>query len=287
LHIICPVVAEDVEGFGSRLGGTLDALAAAQIEYRIIIVLQTKDLDAGALAAFDTHPEIRIEITRKYSVSRARNLAMGFVEKSAGNYIYFMDASVRPTEAFWEIYKANASTRLSHWVCNMDWSDSASCERKAAKFAYHNRGLGYLFHRMYVWACVFRADLVSGLQFDEAIGPGEGTINKSGEDYLFVQHVLIKNNIRTARFYSDVSVQHLPRPTDFSKHLTYARGQGNLYRLLLFSVQAPLAFYIVYLMHTVLFVGNSILRVVLMRQNSLKIAAERLRGLVGVDSATG
>jgi hypothetical protein len=275
LNILCPVIFDEAERFATRMARILQDLNAANFNYKVLIVLQSKTADNGPLERLALHPNVIVRRTARYSVSHARNVALEHVRKSSENYVYFLDASVVPTEDFWYLFKENAASQLSAWVCSINWTDLAP---KTNGFGSHIRGLGYLFPKMYVWACVFRADVVGDTRFDEDVGPGENTTTKSGEDFLFVQDILVNRNIRQLPYYPTVVVNHPPRPEDFSKHLTYAGGQGRMYRRLLLS-PAPISFKAVYAMYAFFFLVNGLLRLFLFKEKSIQIMAQRLTGL--------
>ncbi|WP_336209831.1 hypothetical protein [Enterobacter sp. P82] len=132
-------------------------------------------------------------------------------------------------------------------------------------------------YNTYVWSYLLRVDNLKDLRFDTNYGPGVNTRYKSGEDVIFLFDYFSENNLVKVSSDKNVAVYHPPRPTDYSKHLLYAYGQGALFRKL---IKKHLSTKII--VDCILFFGNAVFRCVLLKKNSLAILLNRLKGFIGV-----
>ena len=124
----------------------------------------------------------------------------------------------------------------------------------------------------YVWSYLFKVEKLN-IYFDETIGPGNKTHYKSGEYVLFLFSYFLSIRSSEVKESNYLFVKHPPRPSDYSKHLLYAEGQGYLFRNLLFrypSFRVVKGF--------LFFFANALFRTLIFRKNSLSILKLRLRG---------
>lgn len=112
--------------------------------------------------------------------------------------------------------------------------------------------------------------------FNEKFGPGEFSSFTSGEDFLFLldYFTLHPHKKYFPRFVGE-SILHPPRPTDFSKHLAYAFGQGKTHQIYFIKNKNIYAVW-----RCFIFFGNAIFRVLLFKRKSLKILLLRIKGFL-------
>ncbi|KLN95756.1 hypothetical protein [Moellerella wisconsensis] len=125
----------------------------------------------------------------------------------------------------------------------------------------------------YVGSYVFKIEDISNIRFNTNFGPGENTPFKSGEDVLFLMSYIKGNNIKKLNKSKYIFLHHPLRPKNFIKHLTYAKGQGKIYRILL-SDNGGLYVWLMFFG----FICNSILRCFLFKKNSFNILKNRFIG---------
>ena len=216
------------------------------------------------------------------NVSAARNMGIRRAKSLTAKFIIFHDCSV--------IYPKRSLQFFKHNLDSLDESCIAQL-----KVAFHDyRFIGELngesvdemvepspftlskvnpIRDCYLWSYLFIVDKIKSI-FDESIGPGERTTYKSGEDVLFLFDYFVKGGIHSSKVALSAIVIHPPRPSDYSKHLLYARGQGRLFRLLLRSYPKDVNVW----KYFVLFWGNALVRVFLLRKNSCNILFRRMLG---------
>jgi hypothetical protein len=239
-------------------------------------VLQTKgdvQIDVEKLGVDPS--QVDVSYVAHFSVSAARNRAIDFGIAKGFDSIIFHDASILYAPKGCAFFHDNYLAGLAR--CRSSFSESISrdqdCETSYCARVVRVGGI----HTAYVWTYCFPLRTVC-VRFDERFGPGESTRFKCGEDVLFIRAYLKANKIDKVLEMSDVGVLHPPRPSDFSKHLAYAFGQGKLHRTILLDDRSPAA-----LLDVVAFFGNALLRVILLRRNARQILKFRIAGFLHKD----
>jgi hypothetical protein len=97
---------------------------------------------------------------------------------------------------------------------------------------------------------------------------------------LFFYEVVKANRISCVIEFSGCSVFHPHRPSDLSKQLTYAKGQGALYRYLLCGMSLPWNACLGVGILFFLFIGNAFFRAITFRHNGFQILKNRLQGVL-------
>lgn len=202
------------------------------------------------------------------SVSRARNDAISYAKSNAFRSIVFHDASL--------IYTAEYLA----WVNSWQGAELLSCGYKFTdQSGFSNSLLGEEcvlfkdFYDIFVWSYVFPVQARFPF-FDERFGPGKSSIFASGEDFLFMRNFFRLNpEMRLFKKFSGVGILHPSRPRDFSKHLAYAEGQGKIHQVFLLEEKSLYAIW-----RCILFFGNAMLRVGMIKRNSWRILILRCKG---------
>lgn len=229
---------------------------------------------------------IRLVYTPIKSTSHARNLGIRILselEKTPENVI-FLDSDSFITSDSWSeiIHISNQNLDEIHEI-EVKWEG----QLKPAEFKFINtppsrriKWQNRMF-RTYLWTLLIPTHLIiqPAIRFNEKIGPGENTILKSGEDTIFLLDLFQRNKIKDLIYHSDLHVQHPSRPLDNSKRLTYALGQGNLFRVLIANTTDK-TFFVYLLGWLTLFLGNTLFMLITFKPNALAIAKMRLKGLL-------
>lgn len=204
-------------------------------------------------------------------VSNARNVCLDRARVIGAEFILFHDASI-----FWPKNSAEfiASNRYASPKVKVRFSDY-SIERDLPKSEclYGDLKKVNPIYDTYVWSYLLKVSDVSGIKFNEAFGPGQSTHFKSGEDVLFLFEYLHKVNTRNVLEADDCYVFHPKRASSYDKHLTYASGQGKIFRLLLTKYPSFLLF-----RDFIFFIGNAIMRCLLFKPNAFQILKHRFIG---------
>nr|ELR5114116.1 hypothetical protein [Providencia stuartii] len=219
------------------------------------------------------------DITSEFGVSCSRNKIINkalsrIASHKPINYILFHDISIR-----WNTSAANFLYYNRKLFPCVTFKYSTCSERKYYAAINNDYSTKYkkvnILLNTYVGSYLFSLDTISGIIFNEEFGPGDKTKYKSGEDVLFLSDYIKKNKISKIITSESVYLYHPQRPTDFSKHLLYARGQGKLYRILLTK-----KFNHYYLYRFFLFITNALLRCILFKKNAFLILKERIIGFL-------
>lgn len=202
------------------------------------------------------------------SVSRSRNEAVDYAIEKKYNRLIFHDSSLIYTLRFirWLSKQPPEQLVSTSWVfSNKIVSSNVLSSARTVCFDP--------FKDIFVWTYVFP---LRGTfpKFDERFGPGENSIFTSGEDFLFLRQFfkMFPNEKSFVRF-SGEGVMHPPRPDDYSKHLTYAYGQGKIHQVFLLEERSVNAIW-----RCCLFFGNALFRMILLKKNSFNIAKLRFKG---------
>lgn len=223
-----------------------------------------------------------VEIIRQNSrsTSLARNSGIDIAILNNCSHIYFHDISVGVSSDF--ARKINLMRNIFDYTycgfpmfseeslrkSKVDGSKMSFCQNELVK------KVAYPAFNPYIWSYIFPLSLISEIRFDERLGPGDSTIVKAGEDYVFLNLVLSKNCFYTFTSSPPAHVYHPPRMVLDSKNLKYAKGQGYAYKTVFLRHRR-----LIDLIYIILFIGNAFKNVLLLKANSLKILSERVSGL--------
>nr|QOS24952.1 hypothetical protein VP352_00016 [Vibrio parahaemolyticus] len=236
-------------------------------KYKVVLVLQGKEI----IRLNSIPQEYEIKIMQELSVSKARNFIINLAKDENYKYIIFHDAKVYFTKNVGCFFSNNSGdvTKKVKLFYSQDIPSTLNNVESVHKKInpLYQTYLGcYLLNVSYI-----------NHYFCEETGPGSETRYKSGEDVLFLFEYFYNLGTFSVDELSFGGVYHPPREGDYSKHLLYAEGQGRLFRLLLGKY---CSFRVV--CDFILFIANALVRVVLMKKNSLKIFKQRLKGLFNV-----
>lgn len=220
---------------------------------------------------YDINVSIVLECVDWRNVSRARNLGVNYARKYNYTHMVFHDISLYYPEDTCRYFKSNVCLDKSVKV-KANFTDHIPLNTKQTYFESIRFNPIY---ECYVWCWMFYVKDITYL-FDEGIGPGDTTVYKSGEDVKFLFDNFSMLYQSTYIQPKQLCVCHPPRDSSFDKHLTYAKGQGFLFRYLINRYPMRLRVWI----DLILFFGNAIYRVLLCKKNSLLILKERMKGLL-------
>lgn len=244
----------------------VDAWGGAALVYTVL--QGNKDLK---ISNADLPDYLHLFETDFMGVSKARNLCLERAKEIGAKFILFHDASI-----FWPKNSAEfiSSNRSASPKVKVKFSDyPIKVNSLQSHELYGNQKKVNPIYDTYVWSYLLKVADVSGIKFNESFGPGQSTHFKSGEDVLFLFDYLHKVNTRYVLEADDCFVFHPKRASNYDKHLTYASGQGKIFRLLLTKYPSFLLF-----RDFVLFFGNAIMRCLFFKPNAFRILKHRLFG---------
>lgn len=203
-------------------------------------------------------------------VSNARNLCLEQAKEFDAEFILFHDASI-----FWPKKSAEfiSSNRHTYPKVKVSFSDSVIENYSEKKELHGKRKKVNPIYDAYIWSYLFKVSDVDGVFFNEGFGPGQNTRFKSGEDILFLFDYLQKIKSCYVFEADGCYVFHPKRSLSYDKHLTYASGQGKIFRVLLAKYPSLLLY-----RDFVLFFGNALMRCLLCKPNAFSIFKQRLIG---------
>lgn len=286
LNVILPAIQSESELLKKNLSGLLERLERAGIpDYQVIVIFQTKSnapIDLGG----PYPPEVKIIPASFYSVSKARNLGLSMVPLNTDHFVYFLDCDAVPSDGFLEMAKWVLESDVPFARGRVLWREEESGLPPSGSHGVYPRK--YVQHmwrvkKHFLWIHIIRGDMLSGIRFNERIGPGEATTLKSGEDLLYYYEIVKRNRLTEFVDFPDCYVCHPERPADLSKELLYAKGQGALYRHLMIDLGLPRGAWIGVALLFALFLGNALFRAVTFQRNGFGILKERLRGILHGD----
>lgn len=278
LALVTPVTDAELPAYREVLETVLTNLARAEVAADLVVVVQTRGGPADPVLDFLRRPGIDLVVTDRYSASRARNVGIGRIRRGEHRRICFLDADAVPGVGLLRSVRSRLADDEDVLVGRVRWHEGTPPADADAAAPGVRVPIERCLFGTYLWSAFLPAAAVldTGVRFDESIGPGEDTRLKSGEDVLFLAELAEAAGLRHAvRF--DACALHPARPSDYSKHLFYAEGQGALFvRLLRKRLRRPLKASV--LASFGLSLGNALLRVVALRPRSLPILGLRLRG---------
>lgn len=235
----------------------------------VFLVLQgNKDLK---ISSIDFPDYLYLFETDFMGVSNARNLCLERAKEIGAKFILFHDASI-----FWPKSSAKfiSSNRYTYPKVKIRFSDYSNenvfFEKKVLS---GQRKKTNPIYDTYVWSYLLKVSDVNGIVFNRGFGPGQNTRFKSGEDVLFLFDYLQKIKNCYVFEADDCYVFHPKRSLSYDKHLTYASGQGKIFRELLAKYPSFLLY-----RDFILFFGNAVIRCLLGKPNALRILKQRLIG---------
>lgn len=214
------------------------------------------------------------------SVSCARNVGLNISSQSGCSHIFFHDISIVVTRGFAAKFKYLDKIMKFPYGGRPIFSNSSASVIQSELPVVSNMGNfvevgAYPIFNPYIWTYIFPLSLISDVRFDERIGPGDTTLIKAGEDFIFLSAVLSKTNFRKVRSYPASLVVHPARELSDKKNIIYARGQGYAYKATFLKYRRLVDF-----LYILLFIGNAFKNFIFCRNNSLKILSERISGLL-------
>lgn len=244
----------------------------------LIVVCWQSAEDVAPLLPDD--PRIRLLMLDRIGASAARNRGLDTVQDLV-DAVMFTDVSVRPDAGF--LAAAVAALReapmVSAPVCFASGPVSGGSDQ------LHPARAGFVVFRGFIWSSLFRAEALTGLRFDETIGPGTPSAHQSGEDARLLHRIVSRLGLTRIPYLSGRPVRRLPRPDLAAKEWRYALGQGYLVgQYLRYPTSDDRPYF---LFRAVLFLGRSVL--LLLRGRDERALGRRrigafLSGLRGRDS---
>lgn len=232
----------------------------------VFIVLQG---DSSLKIKKDDYPDYIVFFETEFmGVSRARNLCIDKAHHICAEFMIFHDASI-----FWPAGSAKFIS-LNRYVrpkVKVVFSE-VSQDIQVSDLNGWDKSVNPIYDT-YVGSYLLKVSEVKFIRFNENFGPGQATTYKSGEDVLFLFEYFKCLGTRNVFEADTCYVFHPERPSSYDKHLTYASGQGKMFRILL-DTQPSLLLY----RDLILFFGNAIIRCLLVKDNSFRILKQRFIG---------
>jgi len=281
LGVVIPVIESELEGLYINLDRIQLNLELANIDdYKIVVVLQTKDINIQ----LREYNKTKFKVVSYYSVSQARNIGLNEISKEA-DYIYLLDQDATPSVEFFIQAKNNMSLGLSVWSGKINWI--ADRMKNKGNQNNGNQNKGYYLSSFFVplntfLGCyIFKAALIRkySIRFNQNLGPAENTQLKTGEDVYFLCEFFSKNKIGRYIFYPKLQINHPERPRDNSKSILYLDGQVAIYKNLLLSHSMNFRIRMGAFLYLILFTFNGFLKFIRMEENGYFIFKKRLYSL--------
>ena len=274
------VTEDEFQSCREWLKASLDNIVrCSQNSVDFLIVFQTA---SGVVSKdeFLCRENTRVCPTAKYSVSNARNKGILAAIEGGYHYIVFHDSHIFVTRSFVEAMDGAIEQNREILLGRARWDeDFVKYNRPFDALPRFKKRKVNILRDHFVWLYLFRVDLIGDLRFNARMGPGRNNPIAAAEDALFL-HTLFSTKAPILHYCPDALVVHPPRPPDFSKHLSYAKAQGMLYRYLLATKPCPCYVYLYLILH----VMNTVYRIITLKPNALKIAAERMAGFIDHDN---
>ncbi|AUY77095.1 hypothetical protein [Escherichia coli] len=217
--------------------------------------------------------------TDYFGISNARNLCIEACLRKNAKFIIFHDASIYWTKSAAEFihrFRNNIETPRINLLFDKNYHMQHEFNHPLDIQNIRIEKCNPIYNS-YVGGFLFRVSKIKELRFHLGFGPGKYTKCKSGEDVLFLFEYFERQNITLYPINRKIAVIHPPRPSDYSKHLLYAYGQGALFRFLVHKYKRMSLFY-----DLILFFGNALVRCLLFKKKSFQILYNRLKGFIGV-----
>ena len=278
LGMITPVMDSQLPAYRTVFLTVMQNLRESDVGAELVVVVQSKggadrlDLD------FLRTPGVVVLTTTRFSASAARNLGLDRLRSTEPRFVCSLDSDAVPSVGLLRSVRSYLGGSDRILIGRAHWQDGEADGQFSDVTPGRPASIGRVLFSTYLWSTFLPTSYVHGpgIRFDESIGPGEETQLKSGEDVLFLSQVVLTNEIEEALTF-DACALHPRRPSDYSKHLTYAEGQGALFVRLLRS-QLPRSLKARVVASFGLFLGNALVRVLTFRRRSLPILRLRVRG---------
>ena len=118
--------------------------------------------------------------------------------------------------------------------------------------------------------------MLEKVSFNEKIGPGSDGLIAAGEDSDFL-HQIILHHPGTEILKIAGYITH-PARLNHDRQLSYARGQGALYRYLIGKTCSREIY-----LYFFLFWANALVGVMILRPNAVQVLCQRLKGFLSLD----
>lgn len=264
------VTKNDWLSYQESLKSSFEHIAQAW-DYQVLIFLVVQG-DKKSKASYGDLPDYVIFFETEFmGISRARNICIEKANFVGAEFILFHDASI-----YWPIESVDFIACNRHHFPKVKVSfsdyDTTNLSFKKTLINGHLKKINPIYDT-YIWSYLFKVSDIGLIRFDESFGPGQSTRFKSGEDVLFLFEYLSKKNCIRVFEASRAYVYHPARSASYDKHLTYAKGQGKMFRVLL-KLHPSLLLYRDFF----LFLGNAVVRCLLGKPNSSRILRQRLIG---------
>jgi hypothetical protein len=296
LAIVIPFIEHEILNYNASLFCSLAKLAPVSAVSKIILIFLPQkailhdksvksclDLSSSELFNLDTPLsdlgyDYVVRVLEPPCLSVARNTGIDIAIEKSCTHIYFHDISVTLTSAFVDCVVRAITLDDLPFQAQPSFSVETECDvalystNIAPAQAFRVKPVFPAFNT-YIWTYLFPVKVILGHRFNESIGPGATSDFLAGEDLLFLNSVLRDLDFMVYTSSLCPVVRHPPRTKDDPKHLIYARGQGYVY-----SYCAMRSQHVLGITYILLFFGNAILHVILLRKNSLPILHRRLFG---------
>lgn len=218
---IVPAVEGEGDLLADCIGNLLTELSLLPHLSGLIVVCWQS---AGGVAPVLTDdPRLQLLMLGRIGASAARNRGLDALQGRV-DALMFTDVSVRPEAAF--LAAAVAALRdaamVSAPVCFACDPVTGGHDQISPMRA------GFVVFRGFIWSSLFRADALTGLRFDETIGPGTTSVHQSGEDARLLHRIVTRLGLTRIPYLPGRPVRRLPRPDLAAKEWRYALGQGYL-----------------------------------------------------------
>lgn len=266
LLVIIPIIEKEISSYCVRLTSSCENfIEKFGADVCFLLIIQS-DGNVELPLSLTSLPGMHIHRTNLLSVSAARNFGIDYAIKNNARHVVFHDSSLFYPEVVCEFFFSHRNEPLVKACYNFSNVD-VSIDSEVIRYRKPNKITDY-----YVWLYMFE---VSGIKtrFDQNFGPGKFTRFKSGEDFLFLANYFESNGRPLLPELLRPHIEHPPRPDDYSKHLTYALGQGKLFQILILK-----HFEFKYLIWCCLFFGNAFFRVLMFKPNAFYILKDRVKG---------
>lgn len=247
-------VVPAVEGEGGLLADCVGNLLAEvallpRLSARIVVCWQST---GGVAPVLPDDPRILLLMLDRIGASAARNRGLDVLQGQV-DAVMFADVSVRPDAGFLAaaIAVLDDAPMVSAPVCFEAAPMTGGSDQLTSVRA------GFVVFRGFIWSSLFRADSLTGLRFDEAIGPGTASAHQSGEDARLLHQIVSRRGLTRIPYLPERPVRRLPRPDLAAKEWRYALGQGYLVgQYLRYPTSDDRPYF---LFRAVLFLGRSVL----------------------------
>lgn len=238
----------------------------------IYIVYQTTETQVDSSLLGFLSPHVKLEVSRIFNASLARNMGIAYAKKYGYHYIYFHDSSITVGVGFAKLMRSAVCAGLPVAKGVVVW-DEAPEKYLGGSLDISCEKLSLIFN-CYVWSYIFSLNFLGEHRFSEHVGPGSGTRLKAGEDLAFLYQIFEHKLFVSAPVCRAAIVFHPPRPKDKSKELAYGESQGVLLRWLISRNRLSPWVWVYF----VLFFGNGFFSICILKPKARDIFLSRIKG---------